>query len=186
MLWGGEECQKEMFPSSWYNNFPWLHFCHSSLKVFCHCCKNALKSQVSVMSARADPAFSTTGFSNWKKVVDNFREHECSLAHNLFYHTWIAIFVLGRTKHLLHALFALKLYTTRNMKMAPPTWNSFLLHCKNNSYWQKLSTLKKRRKLYQHGEKEIKLLRLRDDYSKTRSDLNNYVRVGLHFHRGSS
>ena len=33
------------------------------------------------MSARADPAFSTIGFSNWKKAVDSFREHECSLAH---------------------------------------------------------------------------------------------------------
>ena len=41
------------------------------------------------------------------------------------------------------------------------------------------------RKLYQHGEKEIKLLSLRDGYSKTRSDIN-YVRVCLHFHPGSS
>ena len=49
----------------------------------------------------------------------------------------------------------------------------------------RLNILKKWRKLYQHGEKEIKLLSLRDGYSKTRSDIN-YVRVCLHFHPGSS
>ena len=45
---------------------------------------------------------------------------------------------------------------------------------KNNGDLQRLSFLKKRRKLYQHGEKEIKLLRLRDDI-KTRSLLTLWI-----------
>ena len=39
----------------------------------------------------------------------------------------------------------------------------------------KLSILKKRRKLYQHVEKDIKLLCLRDGYSKTRSLLTLWI-----------
>ena len=42
---------------------------------------------------------------------------------------------------------------------------------KNNGNWQRLSILKKRRKLYQHWEKEIKLFPSRDGYSKTRPDI---------------
>jgi len=36
---------------------------------------------VSVKSKKADPAFSTTGFSNWKKGTSSFKHYESSLAH---------------------------------------------------------------------------------------------------------
>ena len=42
------------------------------------------------MSTKADPAFSVSGFSNWKKALDRFREHESSLAHRDAVHAYTA------------------------------------------------------------------------------------------------
>ena len=44
--------------------------------------------------------------------------------------------------------------------------------------------MKKRRKRYQHGEKEIKLLRLRDGYSKTQSLLTLWISKVLYLFVG--
>lgn len=77
----GKSLRKRCFLASWYKTFPWLHLCRSTSKVFCYYCRAACKSHITVMSTKADPAFSTSGYSNWKKAVDKFREHEQSLAH---------------------------------------------------------------------------------------------------------
>ena len=50
-------------------------------KYIAYYCKCACNIRLTVVSAKADPDFSTTGFSNWKKVVSRFREHESSCAH---------------------------------------------------------------------------------------------------------
>ena len=51
-------------------NFPGFIFVSLPSKIFDSIvAQNAQKSQVSVMSARADPAFSATGLSNWKRVL---------------------------------------------------------------------------------------------------------------------
>ena len=73
--------RKRSFLASWYKSFPWLHFCHSSLKVYCFYCKAACKAHITVMSNRADPSFTISGFSNWKNALSKFRDHEYSLAH---------------------------------------------------------------------------------------------------------
>ena len=65
--------------SSWYNQFKWIHFCQTRLKVFCHYCVKA--SRLSGKSIRADQVFVTSGFSNWKKAIQRFRDHEFSIAH---------------------------------------------------------------------------------------------------------
>lgn len=77
----GKHLRKRRFLTSWYKTFPWLHLCRSTCKAFCYYCRAACKSHVTVMSTKADPAFSLPGFSNWKKAVDKFKEHEQSLAH---------------------------------------------------------------------------------------------------------
>ena len=46
-----------------------------------------------------------------------------------------------------------------------------------NPAWKKPRGLKKRRKLYQHGEKDIKLLHLRGGYSKTPHDIVDFERA---------
>ena len=41
----------------------------------------AYDSSAVVASSKADPAFTTAGFCNWKKAVERFKEHESSYAH---------------------------------------------------------------------------------------------------------
>ena len=78
----GGHINKCRFLAKWFEDYKWLHLCSKSLKVYCFYCRVALRSQVSVMSTKADPAFSTTtGFSNWKKGTSSFKQHESSLAH---------------------------------------------------------------------------------------------------------
>ena len=67
------------FVSSWYNQFKWIHFCQTRLKVFCYYCVKG--SSLSGRNIRADQAFVTTGFSNWKKAIERFKDHEHSVAH---------------------------------------------------------------------------------------------------------
>jgi len=62
--------------AKWFEDFKWLYFCLKFLKVYYYYCKAALRSQVFVMSTKADLAFSTTGFSNWKKGTSSFKHHE--------------------------------------------------------------------------------------------------------------
>jgi hypothetical protein len=63
-------------------HFPgYIHFCCISLKVYCFYCRTACKAHVTVYSRRADTAFTTTGFFNWKNATSKFKEHEQCLAH---------------------------------------------------------------------------------------------------------
>ena len=48
----------------------------TALKVYCHHC-----TELNVRIPKADPAFTTEGFCNWKKALDKFKEHEMSHAH---------------------------------------------------------------------------------------------------------
>ena len=77
----GKNVRNRVFVATWYKQFPWLHLCCSNFKAYCYYCKRACSSQLSVFSTKADPAFSTIGFSNWKKAMNRFKEHESSLAH---------------------------------------------------------------------------------------------------------
>lgn len=77
----GVNARKRVFLASWYKQFSWIHLCCSRQKVYCYYCQHAYNSQVRVVSSKADPAFTTVGFSNWKKALDRFKEHESSLAH---------------------------------------------------------------------------------------------------------
>ena len=65
----------------WYKSFPWLHFCCSTLRVYCHQCK--LASELNIRIQKADTAFSTEGFCNWKKATVRFKQHELSHAHQV-------------------------------------------------------------------------------------------------------
>ena len=75
---GSNACTSHFLPS-WYKTYPWLHFCCTTLKVYCHYCMMA--TELNVRISKADPALSTNGFCNWKKAVLKFKEHECSLVH---------------------------------------------------------------------------------------------------------
>ena len=61
--------------------FPWIHLCYTKFKVYCYYCRKAYDCSAKVVSSKADPAFTTAGFCNWKKAVERFKEHESSHAH---------------------------------------------------------------------------------------------------------
>ena len=63
----GSNARTRRFLPSRYKTYPWLHFCCITLKVYCHYCKMA--TELNVRISKADPAFSTNGFCNWKKAA---------------------------------------------------------------------------------------------------------------------
>ena len=77
----GTNCRKRSFLPSWYQQFPWIHLCTSNFKTYCFYCKYAASNLQVRVGTRPDPAFSSIGFSNWKKAVVKFKDHEASAAH---------------------------------------------------------------------------------------------------------
>ena len=68
------------FQLAWFNKYPWLHYDICTDSAFCYNCLKA--NQTNALSTRkADAAFVTKGFTNWKKALtkDGFGGHE--LAH---------------------------------------------------------------------------------------------------------
>lgn len=70
------------FQVAWFNKYPWLHYDMCTDSAFCYTCVKA--NQTNALSAsKADAAFVTKGFTNWKKALtkDGFGGHELSHAH---------------------------------------------------------------------------------------------------------
>lgn len=59
---------------------PGIKLSHGFMCAAIHC-RCASFSNLSVMSTKADTAFSTEGFCNWKKALTCFKTHEFSRAH---------------------------------------------------------------------------------------------------------
>ena len=71
--------------TSWYSRYSWITVCASSYKVFCHVCCLA-KEQGLVTSALPKQSMTSSplvegGFSNWKKALLKFYQHEWSELH---------------------------------------------------------------------------------------------------------
>ena len=73
--------QKRSFCSSWYVKYPWLHYQEHSDSVLCYYCHVADKRHLPI-SANKDAAFTTSGFSNWKRAIEKFNKHETSMSHH--------------------------------------------------------------------------------------------------------
>ena len=69
------------FQPSWYDKFPWLHVPHDAKGVICFVCAKALQLNLLELSTKADDAFLSKGFCNWKKAIDRFKGHEKSAVH---------------------------------------------------------------------------------------------------------
>jgi hypothetical protein len=72
---------KRSIQASWYDKHPWISVCTSSYKVFCHVCCSARKQNLITFSKRIKLTFVEGGFSNWKKAIQRFYEHEKSEMH---------------------------------------------------------------------------------------------------------
>ena len=51
----------------WFEQYPWLTVC-TTRKVYCFYCKFAMKHNLIIFSTNGNPAFTYTGFNNWKKA----------------------------------------------------------------------------------------------------------------------
>ena len=77
---GKQKSHSRTIQSSWYDAHPWISVCTSEYKVYCVTCR-AANDQSLLNSARAKSTFIYDGFSNWKKALEKFRDHEHSNMH---------------------------------------------------------------------------------------------------------
>ncbi len=68
------------FQPKWFNLHPWIHYIESNDSVLCYVCMQAIK-QKKMSEKRADNAFITRGYHNWKDAVVAFKKHEESVCH---------------------------------------------------------------------------------------------------------
>lgn len=71
--------QNRSFQSRWFNKFSWLDYNEMEDSVTCSICKKHLKNLE--MEKNKDEAFLNTGFRNWKKALDSFKDHQKSKCH---------------------------------------------------------------------------------------------------------
>ena len=77
----GRNKRERSFQASWYESYKWLVLCTSRLKAFCFYCRFLTSRGLNTFSSKADGAFSIEGFSNWKKALEKFADHERCQAH---------------------------------------------------------------------------------------------------------
>ena len=63
---------------SWYTSYPWLHYEPNVYGILCFYCASA---GVLNVAKNIEPAFTSTGFRNWKRAIQAFQQHESSHAH---------------------------------------------------------------------------------------------------------
>jgi len=75
--------QSRSFQSAWFRDYPWLHYDEKKDSAFCYICINQ-NEKGNLKSARnMDEAFISKGFSNWKKALLRFQEHQTSQCHQV-------------------------------------------------------------------------------------------------------
>ena len=69
------------FQAGWFAEFPWLHYCNDVQGVLCFYCVKAEASKLSNLARKRETAFIVDGFTNWKKGIDKFKDHQNSQSH---------------------------------------------------------------------------------------------------------
>ena len=67
--------------TSWYAKYQWISVCPSSFKIFCIVCRSAMIDGLVTFAKHQDSTFTENGFSNWKKALQRFDEHDKSEMH---------------------------------------------------------------------------------------------------------
>jgi hypothetical protein len=73
--------QNRSFQSTWFENFPWLHYDEKSDWVLCFTCSKQCAEGNLKTALKKELTFMTEGFSNWKKATEKFSEHQISDCH---------------------------------------------------------------------------------------------------------
>ena len=71
--------QNRSCQSRWFTEFSWLNYDEVNNSVTCFICKKHLKNLE--MEKNKEEAFLSTGFRNWKKALDSFKEHQKLKCH---------------------------------------------------------------------------------------------------------
>ena len=83
--------QKRSFQTTWFNKYKWLTYCRSKNVSFCFICRKVRQLGVLAFNKRAEDAFVTIGFQNWKNATTRFRNHEKSDSHKKSYMKYTAL-----------------------------------------------------------------------------------------------
>ena len=71
------------FQATWFKEFPWLHYKEQHDSVLCFICVQQ-NGKSNLRAARnKELAFTSTGFTNWKKALTRFKEHQVSECHKM-------------------------------------------------------------------------------------------------------
>ena len=65
--------QARYVQSSWFKQHSWLSLCTSRQKLFCFPCVTAVCRILLVFSKNAEASFVSSGFCNWRKASESFR-----------------------------------------------------------------------------------------------------------------
>ena len=77
----GKNFRRRTFQPDWYNSYPWISLCPTNKSVFCYYCRTMKQKGLLTFSSRQESVFSESGFKNWKKALERFKDHKASQAH---------------------------------------------------------------------------------------------------------
>ena len=77
---GKQKSHSRTIQSAWYSAHPWISVCTSQYRVYCATCR-AANCQGLLNPKPTKSPFIYDGFTNWKKALEKFREHENSSTH---------------------------------------------------------------------------------------------------------
>ena len=75
--------QFRSFQTSWFDLFPWIHYNEENDSILCFICAKKNEKNYLLPATKKEQAFISTGYSNWKKALQRFKEHQCSECHRL-------------------------------------------------------------------------------------------------------
>ena len=75
--------QLRSFQSTWIELFPWIHYNEKNDSVLCFICAKQNAKNYLLSARKKEQAFISTGYSNWKKALQRFKEHQLSECHKL-------------------------------------------------------------------------------------------------------
>ena len=75
--------QNRSFQPNWFSDYPWLHYSEESDSVTCFICSKQNAAGTLISASKKEMTFISHGFSNWKKALTRFKEHQTSECHKL-------------------------------------------------------------------------------------------------------
>ncbi|XP_053374024.1 zinc finger MYM-type protein 1-like [Mercenaria mercenaria] len=77
---GKKNPELRSFNPQWFSVFPWIHYDESKDLAFCFICMSAMK-EGKIANSKAESAFVSAGFCNWKDATTKYRKHQQSECH---------------------------------------------------------------------------------------------------------